>query len=74
MVEFWLDDDLLVKQERLPDLTGKYSDRIAFFVCIDLSEQDAAKEEKEISGLYKARENHDERRPKEFEKIIAIKC
>jgi hypothetical protein len=71
MIEFWLADDLLLKQEKLPDSqTGKCSDRIALFVLINLSEQDAAKEENDISELYKARENHDERGAKEYEIII----
>jgi len=43
-IEFWLADDLLVKQERITDPeTGKYSDQVAFFVLIKLSENKALK-------------------------------
>lgn len=50
-IEFWLSDDLLVKQDIVPDLeTGKYSDRIALFVVIKLSEQDTVEDEKRLAN------------------------
>jgi Apea-like HEPN len=72
MIVFWLADDLLVKQERIIDSeTGKYSDQVAFFELIKLSEKKAIKYDNDIRELNKARENHDEKRNIEIGKIIS---